>query len=416
MVNNKKSKIHVLFLTDNFPPEVNAPATRTFEHALRWVRAGHQVTVITCVPNFPEGRIFAGYENKWYQREHIDGIDVVRVKTYIAANEGFAKRILDFLSFMLMSFFAALAQKKPDLIVATSPQFFTAVSGYLVSVVRKRPFLFEVRDLWPASITAVGSIRNLRIINMLEKLELFLYDRATGIVTVTEAFKNDLTSRGVKPEKIEVVLNGVDLDRYRPVQSMDKPLAQKYGLTDKFVAAYIGTMGMAHSLETILEAAKLLSHRNDIRIVLAGGGAKSDFAKSFVAQHKLTNVVLIPRQAKDKMPSIWSICDVSLVTLKNTPIFSTVIPSKMFEAMGMGIPIIMAVPKGEATDIIKTTGSGVVVSPEKHLELATEIERLCDDRNTLHELATRSSEAAQGFSRDTAADKMLKFMLKLSVQ
>ncbi|MFV0276915.1 MAG: glycosyltransferase family 4 protein, partial [Parahaliea sp.] len=175
--------MHILFLSDNFPPEGNAPATRTYEHAREWVRQGHEVTVITCAPNFPEGVLFEGYRNRWYQTEDLRGIRVVRVKTYITANQGFVKRILDYISFGLMGCIAGLFQRRPDVIVATSPQFFCACGGWLLSVLRRRPWIFELRDIWPASITAVGAMDKGLAVRFLEKIEMFLYHRANRIVS-----------------------------------------------------------------------------------------------------------------------------------------------------------------------------------------------------------------------------------------
>ena len=151
--------MHILFLSDNFPPERNAPASRVYEHACYWVRWGHRVTVITCAPNFPEGKVYAGYRNRWYQVEEVDGIRVVRVKTFIAKNEGVVRRTLDYLSFMVAGFGAGLLQLRPDVVVATSPQFFTSVAGWAVAALRRLPFVFELRDLWPASISAVGALQ-----------------------------------------------------------------------------------------------------------------------------------------------------------------------------------------------------------------------------------------------------------------
>jgi hypothetical protein len=153
--------MHVLFLTENFPPETNAAATRVYERACYWIEAGHQVTVMTCAPNFPHGRLMDGYRNRWRQVEEMSGIRVVRVKSYIAANEGIVRRTLDFLSFMATAFFFGLFEKKPDVVVATSPQFFAAVGGWLLATCRRRPFVFELGDLWPASIIAVGAMKDI---------------------------------------------------------------------------------------------------------------------------------------------------------------------------------------------------------------------------------------------------------------
>ena len=208
--------MHILFLSDNFPPERNAPASRVYEHACYWVRWGHRVTVLTCAPNFPEGKVYAGYSNRWYQVEEVDGIRVVRVKTFIAKNEGVLLRIGDYLSFMVTGFLAGLLQTRPDVVVATSPQFFTVVAGWAVAALRRRPFVFELRDLWPASIHAVGALQASTALRLLERLELFFYRRAAKVVALTEAFKHDLVSRGIPAEHVEVVLNGFDFARYTP--------------------------------------------------------------------------------------------------------------------------------------------------------------------------------------------------------
>lgn len=406
--------MNILFLTDNFPPEGNAPATRTYEHAIRWVNAGHKVTVITCAPNFPEGKVFDGYKNRLYQKENMDGIDVVRVKTYITANEGFVKRILDYMSFMVTAFIAGLFHKKPDVIVATSPQFFCACSGWLLSVFKRKPFVFELRDIWPASITAVGAMKDSLAIRLLERLELFLYRKADSIVSVTYSFKEELIERGVCGSKIDVVLNGVDLAKYGPLDRKDEQLSQQYGLNGKFVAGYIGTHGMAHGLENIVSVAEQLKKNDDIRIVFAGGGAARQKVIDLVTEKKLTNVVLIERQPKEMMARLWSLCDISLVPLKNNDLFRTVIPSKIFECMGMGIPTLMSVPEGEATSIIQETKSGITVEPENVSQIAEAILKLKDDKEQYASLRESSIKSGPLFSRDLMADKMLKIFSKFN--
>lgn len=404
--------MHILFLTDNFPPEGNAPATRTYEHAREWVKLGHQVTIITGAPNFPEGRVFDGYENKWFSKDYLDGIEVRRVKTYVTANEGFVKRILDFMSFMVTSFFAGLFVKNPDVIVGTSPQFFTAVSAWALSVVRFKPFVFELRDIWPASITAVGAMKDSFAIKMLEKLEMFLYRRASLIISVTHAFKNELIERGVDGNKIDVVLNGVDLNKYKP-SDKDAELVKKYNLEGKFVAGYIGTHGLAHSLETLIEAAEKLQDQTDIVFLFAGGGAGSDLIKKLVAEKSLNNVVIMGRQDKALMPRIWSLCDLSIVHLKNVPLFKSVIPSKIFESMGMGIPILIGVPDGEATNIIRETDSGIIIEPENASEIASSIVHCIEQSNRFKTFKENSFSSAKSFSRENLSIKMIKYINKV---
>lgn len=402
--------MHILFLTDNFPPEGNAPATRTFEHTREWVKQGHKVTVITCAPNFPEGKVFDGYQNKWLGKERIEGIDVWRVKTYITANEGFLKRTLDFVSFMLSSFLFGLFSKKVDVVVGTSPQFFTVISAWALAKLKRVPFIFELRDIWPASITAVGAMKKSKVISLLEKIEMFLYRQADSIISVTHSFKKELIERGIESDKIDIVLNGVDLSKYQPTEAKAPEFAKQFGLEGKFVAGYIGTHGLAHALDKIVDAAALLEHDDDIRVVFAGGGADRPRIEKLVAERSLKNIVMIPRQPKEKMPELWSLCDVSLVHLKDTPLFTTVIPSKIFESMGMGLPIVISVPKGESSGIIEESEVGIVTPPENPEALALAIKQIKDDNSLLSKLRFSSLRAAEHYNRRTLAQNMLNII------
>ncbi len=404
--------MRILFITDNFPPEGNAPATRTYEHAVQWVLAGHQVTVITGAPNFPEGILFEGYKNSWYRVEDMEGIRVVRVKTYIVANEGFLRRTLDYISFMVTSFIAGLFQRQPDVIVGTSPQFFTVCSAWMLSVFRRRPFVFELRDLWPASIKAVGAMQESRAIRALECLELFLYRKATAIVSVTNTFRSELGKRGVDINKIAVVINGVDLNRYTP-RGKGRELEEEYDLQGKFVVGYIGTHGMAHVLHRILEAAEILAGHKEIVFLFVGGGAQRETLVTQAESMRLDNVRFIPRQPKEMMPRIWSLCDVSLIQLKNEPLFRSVIPSKIFESMGMGLPILLLLPEGEASRIIRDTGAGLVIPPEQPDKLAEVVIDLYGNPDKRSALAKASARAASSYSREQQAGKMLEVLKKV---
>ena len=345
----------------------------------------------------------------------MDGIRVVRVKTYITANEGFLRRILDYLSFMVTSFIAGLFQKRPDVIVGTSPQFFTVCSAWMLSVFHRRPFVFELRDLWPASIKAVGAMKDGRVIRMLERMEMFLYRRATAIVSVTNAFKDELMARGIDGSKIAVVINGVDLQRYSP-RDKDQALAREYQLENKFVVGYIGTHGMAHALHRVLEAADRLRDHGDIVFLLVGSGAQREELIKRAREMGLTNVCFIPRQAKERMPAVWSLCDVSLIQLKDDPLFESVIPSKIFESMGMGLPILLSLPKGEASGIIENTGAGIVIPPEQPEQLAAAVVRLYENPDVRATLAKASLAAAEHYSRDRQANRMLEVLEKVAAR
>jgi len=406
--------LHILFLTDNFPPEVNAPATRTYEHANRWVAQGYEVTVITCFPNFPEGKIFSGYKNNWYQSEFMDGIKVVRVKTFMSANEGFFLRALDYLTFMISGFIVGLFQKKPDVIVATSPQFFTAIAGWLLSIFRKRPFIFELRDIWPASIVAVDAMKKSFLIKMLESLELFLYKKADAIVALSSSFKLELIERGIDKNKIFVVPNGVDLNKFEPALNKDPFLIKKYSIENKFIVGYIGTHGMAHALEVVIDAAKKLQGHPEILFMLVGSGAAKKQLVAIAEREHLNNVLFIDSQPKNIIKSFFSLCDISLIHLKNRQVFSKVIPSKLFEAMGMGLPILISIPEGEATKIVHDFNCGVITPPEDAEKLAQSVLKLQSNNVLLMNLKKSSFKAAHNFSRDTNASEMLNILKKVS--
>lgn len=405
--------MHILFLSDNFPPEGNAPAIRTYEHTREWVDKGHKVTVITCAPNFPEGKVYQGYKNKWLSKKKIEGINVWRVKTYITANEGFIKRTFDFISFMLSSLLFGLLTRKVDVVIGTSPQFFTVISAWALAKFKCVPFVFELRDIWPASIKAVGVIKGNWIIKVLEKLELFLYRQADLIISVTDSFKQELQNRGISANKIKIVTNGIDLSKYKPLLEKDNSFSEEFQLQGKFVAGYVGTHGLAHALDSIIEAAELLKIEDDIRILFAGGGADRARLEKLVETRDLTNVIMIPRQPMENMPKIWSLCDVSLVSLKDTPLFSKVIPSKIFESMAMSLPIIISVPEGESTQIIITQKAGLVIPPENSNSLFEAILNIKNDKNLYSYLADNSRLAASKFNRKTLAIEMLSHIKKL---
>ena len=403
----------ILFITDNFPPEVNAPASRTYEHAKRWVADGAEVTVITCAPNFPQGKVHDGYRNAWRSVESIDGIRVVRVKSYITSNEGFVKRILDYVSFMWSAIFFGMFERRPDLVIGTSPQFFAAVAAWQLSVLKWRPFVFELRDLWPASIVTVGAMKKGAVIRLLERLELFLYRRAAAIVSVTESFKDDLQRRGIDGDKIHVIRNGVDLSRYQP-RARSAAMASKLGVTDKFVVAYLGTHGLAHALENVLAAAKRLESEPDICFLLVGYGAQKQRLLERAKELRLSNVVFHDSMPKEQMPELWSVCDVALVHLKDDPVFATVIPSKIFEAFGMGKPVMIVQPDGEAAELVRSTRAGEWIKPEDPQALADAVLDWKADPGRLLSYAENAADAAQLHSRDRLAGEMLEILRGLS--
>ena len=400
--------MHILFLSDNFPPEVNAPASRTHEHCRQWVALGAQVTVITCAPNFPTGRVFQGWKNRPWQSSVVDGIQVIRVWSYITANEGFTRRVMDYVSYMLSAFLASFFVQRVDVVVGTSPQFFTAVAAWAVGACKRVPFVFELRDLWPESIKAVGAMKQSRLLDWIEKLELFLYKRAKRIVSVTHSFRRTLGRRGVDMNKIDVVTNGVDITRFshRP---KDVLLEQQLGLQGCFVAGYIGTHGMAHALETLLESAKELQDHPQgasVRLLLLGDGARKAALQQQAQALGLHNVIFVDTVPKDQVARYWSLLDVSIIHLRRTELFTTVIPSKLFECMGMGIPVLHGV-EGESAEIVKSEGVGIAFEPENARQLSQLVLQLHSDPNALRLFREHCLASAGRYDRLALANAMM---------
>lgn len=385
--------MRITFLCQYFPPEMGAPSARTFEHARHWAGLGHDVTVITGFPNHPTGVIRPEYRGYFVKRENIEGIDLLRTWVYVAANKGFTKRVLNFLSFFFSSLILGCAlTRRPDVVVGTSPQFFCAVAAYFLSVVKRAPFVFEVRDIWPQSAVELGALKNRLLIRLLEAIEAYLYRRAALIVPVAESTRRYLIEKGVTKDKIVIVPNGVDAKFLALAQATPDELRRELGLEGKFIVSYIGTHGMSHALEVVLRAAKRLEHDPLIHFLFVGEGAEKEKLKRIASDLRLSNVTFINEQPRERLLSFYRMSDVSVVPLKRLPIFKKVLPSKLFELMGVGCPVICAV-EGEAAALVTAAESGLCVEPENVGALVEAILRLRGDRG----LRAQMSENGRSF-------------------
>ena len=403
--------LRILFLSHYYPPEVNAPATRTHAHARRWVESGHEVTVVTSNPNCPGGVVYEGYRNRLRrQRETIDGVEVIRIWTFLAPNAGTGRRIANYVSFMLSSVWTGLTLARPDVVVATSPQFFNGWAGVLLKWLRRRPLVLEIRDIWPESIQAVGAMQGGLAIRVLERLERRMYRAADRIVAVGEGYKRNILSKVTPREDIAVVTNGVDPEEFNPATS-DAAFRAEVGLpAEAFVCSYVGTIGMAHGLEIALEAAALLRDegRSEIRFLLVGDGAERGRLEMAARERGLDEqVVFTGRLPKEAMPRVLAASDCCLVHLRGCELFSTVIPSKIFETMAMGRPIIMAV-KGQAADIVAAADAGLTMTPDDADDLVRCVTSLADDEPLRRRLSEQGpAYVREHFSRDRLATDML---------
>lgn len=375
--------MRILYVSQYFPPEMGAPAARVFELSRAWVRRGHKVTVLTAFPHHPTGIVPEGYRGRVLMRERLAGIEVVRSWIYATPNKGFLKRTFSYISFMLSAVFVGFPALLGhyDVVVATSPQFFVGLAGFAISTFLRRPFVFEVRDLWPASIVAVGALHNRFIIRILEGIEMMLYRRAKLVVAVADSTVDILSRRGVPRRKIGVVKNGVDLERFTPDGGVGADAVRKeFDLTDKFVCSYIGTIGMAHALDIILAAAE--KTRDDDRLVylLVGEGARRAELEAKAGAKALSNVIFAGQQPRRRIVDFLAASDAVLVHLRKAELFRHVIPSKIFEIMACGRPIIMGVA-GEARGIVEEAASGIAIEPENTDEFLAALGMLRRDKS-----------------------------------
>lgn len=402
--------MHILFLTHYYPPEVSAPAARVSENAKAWAALGHKVTIVTSAPNHPKGRIHAGYKNKWITRQTEDGVTIIRIWTIIAANRGFFRRVLKFVSFPLSVLLHLRSIPTADVVVSTSPPFFAGLAGWLLKR-SSRPWVFEIRDLYPESIVAVGAMSRGPAISFLEWLEKWAYNAADGIVSLTDSFVPhilQLRGRGL----VGVIKNGVDLQFFNNEDAEDagRALRRELGLEGKFVAAYVGTHGAAHGLGTVLEAAELLRDNPEIVFLMVGDGSERERLIAERAARGLENVLIIGERPKSDMPAIWNITDASLVLLRRRDAFKLVLPSKMFEAMAMRRPMILGV-EGEARALLEEAEAGIPIIPEDSTGLAASVQRLAQNREDSAAMAESGRRFVEAnFNRARLAERYVRFL------
>jgi glycosyltransferase involved in cell wall biosynthesis len=397
--------LRILFITHYFPPEGNAPASRVSEICRRWVKAGHQVTVITGVPNVPNGVPYPGYRNRVWQQEVMEGIRVVRVWSYLAPNKGTVRRTLNYLSFMVSAALAGLLVPKPDLVLATSPQFFCGWAGAIVGAFRRLPFVVEIRDIWPESIEAVGAVSNRLTLGLLAWLERRLYASAVHVVTVGEGYRQKLLERGVPPARISIVSNGVDREHFAP-REPSAELEARFGRDGSFLCSYVGTVGMASGLEVVLRAADKLQAqgRTDIHFLIVGDGAALEGLRRSAAERHLRCVSFTGRVPRGQVPDYLALSDACLVHLRKQKLFETVMPSKIFESLAMGRPVILGV-RGFAAEFLRQSGGGICIEPEDADALLQAIERLRADPALARSMAeTGRGYVLKSFDRDRLAD------------
>ena len=401
--------MRILFFSHYYTPEGNAPATRVSALCERWVKAGHDVTVITGAPNVPNGIVYDGYKNE-RKSEVINGVKVERVKTYIAANKGVIKRMLNFTTYFASALWTSLRLPKADVVIATSPQIFCGYAGVWYKRLRRVPLVIEIRDIWPESMFAVGAKVPRIGIWALERIEKAMYRVCDRLVTVGEGYRLRLKEKGVPEGKMSVVMNGTDLEVYSP-REKDAALLKQFGLEGKFVVSYIGTVGMACGLEVVFDAAPKVPE--NVVFVIVGDGAYRANLEEKAKKRGLANVVFTGRQPKSSMPDWVSSSDASLVHLKKTELFTTVMPSKIFESAGCKRPIIMGVD-GFAKKLVMDAEAGLDMTPESAESLVECVTKLVDDPALCCKLGENAyNNIAKVYNRDQQAEDYLKTLKEM---
>ena len=411
----------ILYVSQYFPPEMGAPAARAAELAHHWAQAGHDVSILTGFPNHPTGVV----PEEWRPRLHrltyhetIDGVQVFRTWLWPLPNRKAHERMRNYASFCISAALRGMTIPRPDIIIATSPQLLVGLAGWWLAFSRQIPFVFEVRDLWPESLIAVGvGNENSLLHHTLAKIAGFLYQKADRIVVVTPAFREHLIRHWRVPEeKIAVVENGVEADLFQPQPDVsNQAIRRQLNAEGKFLVCYIGTMGNAHGLETLLDAAATLQHAQpNVLFLLVGEGAEKERIKSLAQSRGLDNILFLDQQAREKIPAFISASDASLVLLKKTDVFKTVIPTKMLEFMSCARPVILGVD-GQAREIVEGAGAGQIIEPENSEALAQAIKTLAANAGLRTKLGQKGREyILQNFSRARTAKKYIGVLESLT--
>jgi glycosyltransferase involved in cell wall biosynthesis len=370
--------VRILIVTHYFPPETGAPQARLSSLARTWAQDGDQVTVLTGMPNHPTGVVPPAYRGAIRRRERSDGYRVVRTWLYATPNEGFVRKTIGHLSFMISSVLLGGRSCGPaDTVVVSSPTFFAIGAAWLLARLKRARLVVEIRDLWPAIFVELGVLTNRRLIGLLERLEMAAYAAADMVVVVSDGFRANLVGRGVPADKVHTIRNGVALDRFGPGAAVGPTVRARLGASSgDCLVLYAGTHGISQGLPTVADAAARLAGAG-IHFAFAGAGADKLRLENRVHELRLRNVTLVPGVPHADVPALLAAADICLVPLRDVPLFSTFIPSKMFEYLAAGKPVIGSVT-GEAAQILCEAGA-VVVPPEDSAALADAIRTLAAD-------------------------------------
>jgi len=404
--------MRILFLSQYFPPEIEPSATKIYDISRKLIQKGHQVTVITGFPNYPNGVIPPRYRKKYFEEENIHSIRVLRTFVFPSSNKIFYRRLLGELSFMFTGTIISLILERHDIIMTSSPPLEIGLSAYIISLAKKCPFIFEVRDIWPKAAVVLGVLNNTTMINIAQIIEHLIYKKAQHVIAVTKGIENYLTDLKLNKKKITLIRNGVDTNIFE-FGGDNHEIKRGLKLDGKFICIYTGTHGLQAKLIAVLKAASLLIKEEDIAFLFLGDGAQKHQMVQFKKEKALKNVTFIDPQPHHLIPNYLSIADIGIVHTGKDKFFEGYLPVKLFEYMACGCPVVLA-NNGEAKDLIEEAEAGIWAEPENPLSLKEAILKLRDDPQLRKNLGENGREYVTKYlSRDVLIDEYERLFVKL---
>lgn len=409
--------MRILYISQYFPPESGATQIRAYEMARNFVRRGHEVTVISEIPNHPSGIIHPYYRRKLYERVELEGIDVIRVWVKASTVKNFRNRMIFYLSFMFNAILAGvfLTRNSYDLIYASSPPLFVGGTALVLSYVKCTPLIFEVRDLWPESAIELGEISSKRAISWATHLEEACYTRARSIIVVTQGIRERLIERGIPAKKLALITNGANIEHFQFQPEQRAHLRKELKLENKFIILYAGIFGVAYDFNTIIEAAKLLIEDPTIHFLIIGDGPKKADIATILSDDATQNLTLLPEQSYDTISGYYSASDVTIIPLRRNKFFKGTLPVKIFDAWACQRPVLLCNVEGEASQIISEANAGLVVPPEDVGNLITAVRRLYASPDLCNQMGINGRNyTKENYSRQTLADQLLSLLESIS--
>ena len=381
--------MRILLINQAFVSPDEPGHTRHFEMAKFLQAHGHELVIVASDLNYQTGQRTVARTGV-FAEQNFDGVHVLRSYIYPALHRSYVWRIVSFFSFMFSSVWTALQAKDVDLVMGTTPPIFQAVSAWVVALIRRKPFLLEVRDLWPEFGVSMGVLKNPVVIALARWLEMFLYARATHILVNSPAYKEYMIGKGVPENKVTYIAYGTDVDMFNP-QVDGSSIRAELGMDDKFVVLYAGALGQANDIDTILRAAERLKEEDKIRFVLFGDGKERTRLQAEAERMKLSNFIFAGVRPKKDMPYVVASADVCLAILQDIPMFRTTYPNKVFDYMAAGRATVLVID-GVSRGLIESSNGGVFVQPGDDAMLAEKILELSKDPQRVQQMGQSARE------------------------